>query len=180
MSLLQNRWVVGGLGVGAIAVVSFNLYRQLRPQRVKRPPSPAAAALTTPTVKPGAKPGASPVAASGGAQLDYGHFTTKLADWVATPPPDPFSPPALPPAEAPQGPAAAAVLKLQGTWRQTGGFVAVINRQAVTEKEVVDGFTVQQIEADRVFVSSLRGVEEITFPGTSVAPPPRRVATGGR
>ncbi len=164
MSLLQNRWVVGGMATVAVSVVGFNLYGQFRPKRVTAM-RPAAAVAPAPVTAPVAAT-AAPAAEL---QLDRGHFVAKMADWLQASPHDPFSPPITPVAELPKGPAAADVLKLQGTWRQTGGGVAVINRQTVSENEVVDGFTILRIEADRVLVTSPRGQEEITFPGVAVA-----------
>lgn len=174
MSLLKNPWVVAGLATVGVSVVGFNLYQQLRPKRfTPKPTTVAAAPASTPAnaapsapatvAKSDAKTDAKPAPAD--AQIDRAHFTARMSDWTQAAPHDPFSPPANPAPELPKGPAAAEVLKLQGTWRQTGGGVAVINRQTVSENEVVDGFTVLRIEADRVIVASVRGTEEITFPG---------------
>lgn len=170
MSLLKNPWVVAGMATVGLSVVGFNLYQQFRPKRfAPKPPTVAAAATSAPApaapgVTAAAAPSDTPPAASD-TQIDRAHFTARMADWTQAAPHDPFSPPANPAPELPKGPAAAEVLKLQGTWRQTGGGVAVINRQTVSENEVVDGFTVLRIEADRVLVASVRGTEEITFPG---------------
>ena len=164
MKLLQNPWVVGAMALAGLGVLAFNvggpLYKKYARSRPSAPKAAAASVPAAPTL-PVANSPAVPVASD----LDQAHFAARMRDWVQTPPTDPFTPPPAPRPDAPQGPTAASVLKLQGTWRQTGSMVAVINRQAVIAGETVDGFTVQRIEADRVLVVGPRGVEEIRFAG---------------
>lgn len=176
MKLLQNPWVVGAMALAGFGVLAFNVGGPLYKKYARNRPSvPKMAAANVPAAV------AVPVAVSPAvpvpSELDHAHFTARMRDWVQTPPTDPFTPPPAPRPDAPKGPTAASVLKLQGTWRQTGSMVAVINRQAVIAGEVVDGFTVQRIEADRVLVVGPRGVEEIRFAGdpgstASAADPP--------
>lgn len=164
MKLLQNPWVVGAMALAGFGVLAFNVGGPLYKKYARnRPSAPRAAAASLPATAaiPVTENPAAPVPSA----LDHAHFTARMRDWVETPPTDPFTPPPAPRPDAPKGPTAASVLKLQGTWRQTGSMVAVINRQAVIAGEVVDGFTVQRIEADRVLVVGPRGVEEIRFAG---------------
>lgn len=164
MKLLQNPWVVGAMALAGFGVLAFNVGGPLYKKYARnRPSAPRAAAASLPATAaiPVAENPAAPVPSA----LDHAHFTARMRDWVETPPTDPFTPPPAPRPDAPKGPTAASVLKLQGTWRQTGSMVAVINRQAVIAGEVVDGFTVQRIETDRVLVVGPRGVEEIRFAG---------------
>lgn len=163
MKLLQNPWVVGAMALTGIGVLAFNVGGPLYKKYARNRPSAPKAAASVPVTA------AAPAPVSPGApvpsDLDHAHFTARMRDWVQTPPTDPFTPPPPPRPDAPKGPTAASVLKLQGTWRQTGSMVAVINRQAVIAGEMVDGFAVQRIEADRVLVVGPRGVEEIRFAG---------------
>lgn len=164
MKLLQNPWVVGAMALAGLGVLAFNVGGPLYKKYARsRPSAPKAAAASMPAAI--AIPVANSPSAPVPSDLDQAHFAARMRDWVETPPTDPFTPPPAPRPDAPKGPTAASVLKLQGTWRQTGSMVAVINRQAVIAGEIVDGFTVQRIEADRVLVVGPRGVEEIRFAG---------------
>ena len=192
MKLLQNKAVVGGMAALAFGVVAYNIgepiYRRSHPKRPAAAATkagapaglPATPALASGGVAAPATPGApaagvtSESPASPGSSVDRAFYITRFPEWVQSPPLDPFTPPPAPAPETPKGPSAVDVLKLQGTWRQTGGMVAVINRLALIEGETVDGFTVNRIEADRVLVAGPRGVEEIRFAGDPGASAPSR------
>lgn len=189
MKLLQNPWAVGLLGLAGLAVLGFNLGGPIYRKRAAQKAAPAAArplpsSATEPAGSPPPAAASLSVAAPAGAsQIDRAHFVGRMENWMVAPPTDPFTVPPAPAPELPKGPTAAEVLKLQGTWRQTGGFVAVINRSALVEGEAVEGFTVHRIEADRVLVTGPHGLEEIFFagdPGTAAlaaAPPVSRQAS---
>jgi len=188
MKLLQNKAVVGGIAAVAFGVMAYNIgepiYRRSHPKRPAAAASKTAAPVGLPATPTAASGGvaatpaaATPVAgaatvvalsatpASPGSSVDRAFYITRFPEWVQSPPLDPFTPPPAPAPETPKGPSAVDVLKLQGTWRQTGSMVAVINLLPLIEGEIVDGFTVNRIEADRVLVAGPRGVEEIRFAG---------------
>lgn len=174
MKLLQNPWVVGTLAVAGLGVVAFNIGKPIYQRRARQSaPATAPAKPGTPAAgtAPAAKAAATPASVPAGKPVDRVHLANRMRDWVQAAPTDPFAPPAHPVAEAPKGPRAVDVLKLQGIWRQTGGMVAVINRQPLTEGETVAGFTVHRIEADQVLVTGPHGLEEIHFPGDQPAKP---------
>lgn len=195
MKLLQNKAFVGGLAVVALGVMAYSIgepiYRRSHPKRpvaAPRAPAPVGVPASSSTVPGGAvTPPAGGVAAvpagsaetpvSPGSAVDRAFYISRFPEWVQSPPLDPFTLPPAPPPETPKGPSAVDVLKLQGTWRQTGGMVAVINRLALMEGETVDGFQVNRIEADRVLVAGPRGIEEIRFPGDPGVSAPARGTT---
>lgn len=170
MKLLQNPWVVGLLAVAGLGVVGYNFGKPIYQRRVR---ARQAAAAPSQPVTPGpvaatsaaAQPAASAQAFPPGQAVDRAQLANRMREWVQAAPTDPFAPPAQPLAEAPKGPRAVDVLRLQGIWRQTGGMVAVINRLPLTEGEAVSGFTLHRIESDLVLVSGPHGLEEIHFPG---------------
>lgn len=189
MKLLQNKAVVGGMAALAFGVMAYNIgepiYRRSHPKRPVAaapkpaspgvvPPPPAAVSGAATAGTPQGAPSTTPAetSASPGASVDRAFYVTRFPEWVQSPPLDPFTPPPAPAPETPKGPSAVDVLKLQGTWRQTGSMVAVINRLTIMEGETVDGFTVNRIEADRVLVAGPRGVEEIRFAGDPGASAP--------
>lgn len=182
MKLLQNKAVVGGMAAVAFGVMAYNIgepiYRRSHPKRPAAAASKTAAAAGLPAAptSPGAPTASasSESPASPGSSVDRAFYVTRFPEWVQSPPLDPFTPPPAPAPETPKGPSAVEVLKLQGTWRQTGGMVAVVNRLTLMEGETVDGFTVNRIEADRVLVVGPRGVEEIRFAGDPGASAPSR------
>jgi len=60
-------------------------------------------------------------------------------------------------------PSALENLSLAATYRQTGGSFAVINSTIVTEGEIINGFKIENIEADLVWVRGEGGREKLQF-----------------
>lgn len=64
---------------------------------------------------------------------------------------------------ATNGPSAAQLLTLRAVWRQSGSALAVVNGQILREGDQVQGFDLESIEADAVWVRSTQGRERVTF-----------------
>lgn len=60
-------------------------------------------------------------------------------------------------------PSAMKLLTLSAIWRQTGGALAVINKRVFSEGDNIFRFTIQNIDADRVWVSGPNGREAVEF-----------------
>ena len=63
------------------------------------------------------------------------------------------------------------VLALKAIWLQTGGQLAVLNDKIVGEGSSIQDYTVEKIEADKVWVSGPLGQERVLFGVGTNAPP---------
>jgi hypothetical protein len=120
-----------------------------------------------------------------GTAIDRRYAQAHLSEWIDTPRRDPFL------LEGPasdntgsQSPSPVALMQLKAIWRQTGGRVAAINNQVYQEGDAIrdirdaqgkkiEGYKIDKIEGDQVWVDGPRGPERLGFakPKTSHAPP---------
>jgi hypothetical protein len=164
--LLQNKWFVSLLGVAALllVVVQFRpssppgLPARTTASRKKSPPAPPprqAGPKTTPA------PAADQLPAVA-AERDT--LAARFAEWRDAPRRDPFDSGV----RAPRKPAerrvpAWQVLSLTAIWRQTGGSLAVVNNRVVGIQDVVQGYQIQSILPDSIWVVGKNGRERVPF-----------------
>ncbi len=94
--------------------------------------------------------------------IDYPSVAGAASRWIESPRRDPFLLD-RPRPDSPSGPTASEVLTLRAIWRQTGSQLAVINQQILREGDRLQGFAVETIEAQGVWVRGTNGRERITF-----------------
>jgi hypothetical protein len=173
MKFLQNRWLVAALAVSALVMLAINLSQPILKKR--REQARLAAQIATAARAATAAPAAitNTVADSSStnqafaqslAPMDQPYFRARMTEWLDNPRRDPFTAANVRrTGSAARGPVASDVLTMQATWRQTDGFVVVINGEVLTAGETILGFTVAQIETDRVLLKGPNGTEEISF-----------------
>lgn len=168
MKLLQNPWVVGILAMAALFVVFRNTITPLwqRIGQVKdnvtalsAEVKAAAASEKKTAPAPPLKPEIKPLAG-----MDLPAIQTNYAHWVDSPRRDPFIGQFAPLTRAGSYPPAMQLLTLRGIWRQTGGKLAAINNQILSEGDDVLAFHIETIESDLVWVQGPNGREQVTFP----------------
>lgn len=169
MKLLRNPVVVGILAVFAVVVVWINVISPMikGPRRAPRPAPAAASAAATSAAKtavasaadtlrkmlpPSMQPAPPPEP-----PVDVAALLPQAPHWLRTPRRDPFH------SRYRSQSRAAQLLKLTGTWRQTGGGLATINNRVLAEGETILEFTVEKIEPDRVWVTGPEGREALLF-----------------
>lgn len=191
MKALRNPMVVGILAAGAFAYAAWTvaapfLKKSSRSKSTSAQQSkPASMTKATPpsvarnTPNPTPNPTSNPALAL--PPLDLATIHARLPQWIESPARDPF--------EAnrhllskPTGPRADQLLSLKAVWRQTGGNLAVLNNQLLTEGAEIAGFTLERIETDAVWVRGTNGLERVGFgspatrspaanPGSRSSPP---------
>lgn len=183
MKILGNPWVVGALCVAAAGVVGY----QFLPARPHPAPAPApSGAAPVPAAVAGAlapgtpagraadsaraatgfKPGTSvPASAS---RIDRSYVQAHLGEWVESPQRDPFLL-TVTPTRAVAEVSPLSKWRLNAVWQQTGSSLATINNGVYAEGEVIDGYTLETIERDRVWLRGPAGRESLSF--TNLAPP---------
>ena len=163
MKLLQNKLVVGVLGVAALAIVAnnFGLFK----------PSPKVAADVNETAsqpgdnkkpktqsKPSKTPNSSPTQkAPSGQPMDLATIQMRLPQWIKAPGRDPFQHFA----KQPDYPGVGAFLKLSAVWRQTTSRLAVINQKVLAEGDMIEEYRIERIEGERVWVHGPIGLEPL-------------------
>ena len=167
MKLLRNPVVVSLLAVLAVAVVLHALWPQLTGflSSGREPDAPVARAVIPAAPNQAtALPTPAPAAQPAGVALDQPLERTDLPRWSGSPTRDPFRSAHV---SNPDGSMtivpAAKKLALSSILRQTGGSVAVINLQIVGEGDTIEGFLIQKIETDRVWVTGANGLEAVGF-----------------
>lgn len=172
MKFLQNRWLVAALGLSALAMLVINITqpilkkRQEQARRAAQIVAAARAATAAPAGITNTVAGSSTnqVFVESLAPMDQPYFRARMTEWLDNPRRDPFTAANVRrTGSAARGPVASDVLTMQATWRQTDGFVVVINGEVLTAGETILGFTVAQIETDRVLLKGPNGTEEISF-----------------
>jgi hypothetical protein len=188
MKALRNPMVVGILAAGAFAYAAWTVAAPFlkKPSRSKstsaQPSKPASKAKATPSPVAGNTATPSPIPSLSLPPLDLAAIHARLPQWIESPARDPF--------EAnrnlgkqPTGPRADQLLSLKAVWRQTGGNLAVLNNQLLTEGAEIAGFTLERIETDAVWVRGTNGLERVGFGSPAVRSPaanPRRPGTPPR
>jgi hypothetical protein len=179
MKRLRNPWVGAGLIVLVIAVGLGGWLRwHFQPARALRH-GPASG--RGPTTNPG--PGLALKAALTNqlwpeAPVDLEVASSNFLRLTTSPPRDPFQ---LAEAAPPIVPAysALSLLKLKAIWRQTDLRAVVINGQVFTEGETVEGFQIERVDSDRVWLKGPEKTESLTFDrGEQPPPPPPPVRKG--
>jgi len=173
MKLLRNPWVTGALAVIAVAVV---VYQVVAPQRSRRP-APASPASPTAAVAPApGNPGsrATPALQHSGSGMDRSYIESRFAGWVNVPRRDPFLLFASGPAQKnlmhTNSPLAS--WKLTGIWNQAGSRLAVINNKVYGVGDAIQGYQVEKIEGDEVWLNGTNGLERLGFQRHRSAAPP--------
>jgi hypothetical protein len=128
--------------------------------------APSADRKSTPARTASTQPHSEPAAESLPA-LDLSGLRASAARWIDSPRRDPFQ--GRSSGKDQSGPRAADVLTLHGVWRQTDSTLAIINSRVLSQGEIVQGYTVDHIETDRVWVEGPNGREPVEF---KVPPPP--------
>ncbi|PWU18454.1 MAG: hypothetical protein C5B50_09025 [Verrucomicrobia bacterium] len=174
MNLLRNPIVVGGLVVIALGIVGYQIFQPRWPgsRANSSAPSPMAQVAAQPVAPPVAAPAQRPAAhpptnpplvergINGGIDKDY--VRTHLDEWMNTPTHDPF---------VVLSTNSAGVLQqspvvnwhLKAVWRQTGGRLAAINHGIYKEGDLIEGYTVERIEADQVWFQGPNTKERLAF-----------------
>jgi hypothetical protein len=175
MKILRNPWVVGVLSLLAVVVVFYQtshsrwqsgLSAEAPPQSqgtVQAEPSPAPPSHAT-SPKGSIQPDA---------DIDQHYAESHLAGWAESPGRDPFLLVTLKAGTGAVTPVSR--WKLQAIWSQTGGRVAVINQHIHSEGDVIDGYKIERIDTDRVWLDGPDGKEILAFgagPGESGRPSP--------
>lgn len=171
MKALRNPVVVLALVSVALGVIVFNVTssgRRSTPRVVSGKPPPAAAAVV-PAPRPAARATPAPVSptnARPARPTDHEYVLAHFGEWLESPRRDPFEVYAHSSGGGgarTRVPTAAEVLTLTAIWRQTGSRLAVINGLIVSEGEVIQGFQVERVEGDMVWVRGTQGRERLEF-----------------
>ncbi|MCC7375592.1 MAG: hypothetical protein IT581_13125 [Verrucomicrobiales bacterium] len=166
MKLLRHPAVVAVLAIFAVAYMAYTLFQPRSRRYRQQAPAPAATAVpeiadTTPA--PASVPATLQVATrQPTTPMNVRAILEWLPRWIEAPGRDPFQPRA-PGAFRANGPKASDLLSLTAVWRQTGGRLAVVNNLIVTEGDLVAGYRVDRIEAERIWVKGTNGTEQIDF-----------------
>ncbi len=169
MKPLNNPWVVGALCVVALGLAG---YQFLAPHR--RPGISPAAATPAPAPVP-SRPSALSAHSLAPAQaaappslIDQTYVLSHLAQWIEAPQRDPFL---LPTASFHGAATGSPVIKwkLRAIWNQTGCRLAVINKGIYAEGDLVEGYRLEKIESDGVWLRGPTGREGLGF--TKPQPP---------
>ena len=168
MNPFRNPYVVGGLVIIALGIVGYQIFQPHWPGSASAPQPVASAPLSTTANPQPATPAESqsnpPTVERGlGGGIDRSYVQQHLTEWIDAPQRDPFL--VTPSTTAPKGtvsPIATWVLK--AIWRQTGGRLAAINNGIYKEGDVIEGYTLERIEADQVWFQGPNTKERLTFP----------------
>jgi len=168
MKPLQNPLVVAAMAAVALALVALNfiapLWRTARPFRNQPDAGASAEAHQAGPADAEAQEPQDTAQQAAANPIDTGYALGHLTEWIESPPRDPF---ALYPKRTRDSDknavTAAEVLRLNAVWRQTGSQLAVINGQIVAEGQTIQGFEVERVEAESVWVRGAQGRECIEF-----------------
>lgn len=164
MKFLRNPLVVALLATFAGIYSVWTALGSRGPRFSRAAPAPPAASVpSTPAPVPSTPqiPIADPLPPS--RPIDHPAIAALSARWIESPRRDPFRLDRTQ-AESPSGPPAAQLLFLRAIWRQTGSQLAIINDQILREGEKLQGFAIETIEAEAVWVRGTNGRERLTFP----------------
>lgn len=184
MKALRSPLAVGILAAIALAYAAWTalgptLRRTLRSSSAKS----TTPALTTPA--PASLPNALPNALPSSPELSVANPSPTNAPlpilqvsliqqmfpaWLDAPSRDPFQS-SIPRPPTPSGPRADQVLTLSAIWRQTGERLAMLNRTLMEEGDNIQGYALERIEPNAVWVRSTNGLERVGFQGALDADP---------
>jgi hypothetical protein len=170
MNLLRNPIVVGGLVVIALGIIGYQFFQPRWPGTRSAPPSiaPALQATAQPVVATAPRPATNASTnppllergVNGGIDKDY--VRSHLNEWIDTPGRDVFVVLSTNSA-AGQQQSPVASWHLKAIWRQTGGRLAAINRGIYKEGDLLEGYTLERIEADQVWFQGPNTKERLVF-----------------
>ena len=192
MKALRNPWVTGVLVVAAAATVAYQFMPSLshafqataRPAPAPAAPVPAPAPMRAEAEAPHAAAPAAAKPALPASTIDTNYGAAHLAEWADSPERDPFFlVPTLQVKPQHQYPSPVLKWKLKAIWRQTGGRVAAIDNGVYSEGDSIDGFKIEKIDGDAIWVQGPDKIERLGFhkldPGVIAnerpgAPPPNK------
>ncbi len=168
MNPFRNPYVVGVLVIIALGVVGYQIFQPRWPgsrpvAAPVAPPTSPAVAFTPPAPVPDARPAAPVVERGVSNRIETSYVQQHLKEWIDAPQRDPFL--ITTPAGSGGKGAVSPITQwqLKAIWRQTGGRLAAINRGIYKEGDVVEGYTLTQIEADQVWFQGPNTKERLTF-----------------
>ena len=177
MKLFQNPLVVGGLAVAAAALVFWNVIGPMWSRRAAAPAPNVSVALPTPALTPSPAPKPAALPPPPIAKIEPGErIDTNRLGWTgkSAPQRDPFQVVTNEAGQQRVHPSAMDVLSLGAVWRQTGGDFAVINGRVVATGDAIEGFKIEDIEQNLVWVRGPAGRERVDFktalPGKPASP----------
>lgn len=178
MKLFQNPIVVGVLALVAVVLVYRSAIQPMLKRGAPARQQPAAPAAVKEKTPPPPLVPAAPTTADARQMEPENGIDLDRVGWAfdGSPPRDPFqltgsvSPPArlVPPASE--------VLALSAIWRQTGESLAVINGRILRPDDSIEGFQIESIESNLVWVHGPAGSEPLEF--RSAAPGPTNASPG--
>ena len=141
MKIFQSRWLVGLLGVAALALVFRNVVWPLvHGPAPRKPPKNISAAGAQPAAAPANKPSAiqaTPPQTPKAKESDLAAARTNLQPWTGTPQCDPFLMRSEGTRQSVTFPSAMEVLTLNAILRQSGSTLAVIDNRVLSEGEII-------------------------------------------
>ena len=170
MKLFRNPWIVGVLVIVALAMVG----RQFLP--AGRPGVPPAAPAPSVTGAPAVPAAPAPAAAAPVSTIDSNYAATHFTDWISSPRRDPFllATPVVTNTLSLEG------LKLKAIWRQTGSSLAVINQGVYAEGDTVEGYKVEKIEDNQVWLQGADQKQRLGFAADEPAATTNNLPAGTR
>jgi hypothetical protein len=175
MKILRNPWVVGVLSLLAAVVVFYQTSHSRSQSGLsdEAPPQSQGTVQAEPSPAPPSQATSPKGSIQPDAAIDQHYAESHLAGWAESPGRDPFLLVTLNARIAAVSPVSR--WKLQAIWSQTGRRVAVINRHVYNEGDVIDGYKIERIDTDRVWLNGPDGKEVLAFgagPGESGRPSP--------
>ena len=175
MKILRNPWVVSVLSLLAVVVVSYQMFPSRWQSGIspKAPPQNPATVQSEPSTAPSNQASSPKGSNQPDAAIDPHYAESHLAGWTESPGRDPFLLVTLNAGTGAGTPVSR--WKLQAIWSQTGRRVAVINRHVYSEGDEIDGYKIERIDTDRVWLDGPDGKEILAFgagPGESRKPTP--------
>lgn len=195
MKLMRNKFVVGALVLVAALLVFRNAIYPLLPDwGSKKKPASSAKAPSKPSVSTSSTtPKANPDTTStrkaeqsapfeernlvlGDTPMNLKTIKNSVSRWIDAPSRDPFRGYYNAGTEE----AAATVLTLTGIWRQTGQNLAVVNEKVMAVGEQIEGFTINSIEENHIWVQGPNGLETVGFSDPTAPPAAKKTITQAR
>lgn len=183
MKLLRNPWVTGVLVLVAVATVSYQFFPRNWhfPSHASKPHAEGHAGHRAPlqnsrptAAKSSGAKNAEPAAPASSSRedrpkqkMDQPTVAAHFASWVASPRRDPFLLMNMPRnrfagAAATNSPVSH--WTLSAIWHQTGSRLAVINNQIHGEGDMIQGYQIEKIEGDEVWLQRSNQAVRLGFP----------------
>ncbi len=173
MKALRNPLVTGALVVVAVATVGYQFLPSVSHAfQTPTPPAPAIALPGTAPVRaeveePRPTVPIAPKLPLPVQPIDTNYGPAHMIEWADSPRRDPFFlVPVVQSKAVHQYPSPVLKWKLKGIWRQTGGRFAAINHGVYGEGDSIDGFKIEKIDDDQVWVQGPDRLERLGFDKT--------------